>query len=85
MSISSQSWIYLFLLGVVNTSLAYVVFIKLIKRIGPINASFVTYLVPLSSISLGIIFLGESLTFVMTLGGLLIFLGVFFANNQKSG
>ena len=57
--------------------------LKLIKRIGPINASFVTYLVPLSSISLGIIFLGESLTFVMTLGGLLIFLGVFFANNQK--
>jgi len=83
--ISSKSWLYLFILGVINTSLAYVVFIKLIKRIGPINASFVTYLVPLSSISLGILFLNETLSFVMVLGGFLILLGVFFANTPKKG
>ena len=59
--ISSISWLYLALLGVINTSLAYVLFIKLIKRIGPINASFVTYLVPVSSIFLGIVVLDEIL------------------------
>ena len=52
LNISSTAWFYIALLGVINTSLAYVIFIKLIKRIGSLNASFVTYLVPVSSISL---------------------------------
>lgn len=64
-SLSSKAWLYLALLGVINTSLAYVIFIKLIKRIGPINASFVTYLVPVSSISLGIVVLDEIFTLDM--------------------
>ena len=83
-SLSSKAWLYLALLGVINTSLAYVIFIKLIKRIGPINASFVTYLVPVSSISLGIVVLDEIFTFDMLAGSLLIFLGVFFANRAKA-
>jgi len=83
-SLSSKAWLYLALLGVINTSLAYVIFIKLIKRIGPINASFVTYLVPVSSISLGIVVLDEIFTFDMLAGSLLIFLGVFFANRSKA-
>ena len=82
--ISSTSWFYIALLGVINTSLAYVLFIKLIKRIGPINASFVTYLVPVSSIFLGIVVLDEILTTSMIIGTALIFLGVFFANKQKT-
>ena len=83
-TISATSWLYLALLGVVNTSLAYVIFIKLIKRIGPINSSFVTYLVPVSSISLGIIILDETLTTDMLFGAMLIFLGVFFANKKTN-
>ena len=83
-SLSSKAWLYLALLGIINTSLAYVIFIKLIKRIGPINASFVTYLVPVSSISLGIVVLDEIFTLDMLAGSLLIFLGVFFANRAKA-
>ena len=82
--ISSTSWLYLALLGIINTSLAYVIFIKLIKRIGPINASYVTYFVPLSSISLGIIFLDEVITTTLVTGALMIFLGVFFSNKQQN-
>ena len=82
--ISSTSWLYLALLGIINTSLAYVIFIKLIKRIGPINASYVTYFVPLSSISLGIIFLDEVITTTLVIGALMILLGVFFSNKQEN-
>jgi drug/metabolite transporter (DMT)-like permease len=84
LNISSTAWLYIALLGVINTSLAYVIFIKLIKRIGSLNASFVTYLVPVSSISLGIIILDEVFTFDMIIGSALIFLGVFFSNKQKA-
>ena len=83
-TISSTSWLYLALLGIINTSLAYVIFIKLIKRIGPINASYVTYFVPLSSISLGIIFLDEVITTTLVTGALMILLGVFFSNKQQN-
>ena len=84
LSISSTSWLYIAILGVINTSLAYVIFIKLIKRIGSLNASFVTYLVPVSSISLGILILDETFTLDMVVGSALIFLGVFFSNKQKA-
>ena len=84
LSISSTAWLYIVLLGVINTSLAYVIFIKLIKRIGSLNASFVTYLVPVSSITLGIIILDEVFTIDMIIGSALIFLGVFFSNKEKT-
>ena len=84
LSVSTTSWIYIAILGIINTSLAYVIFIKLIKRIGSLNASFVTYLVPVSSISLGILILDEIFTLDMVVGSALIFLGVFFSNKQKA-
>lgn len=82
--ISSTSWLYLALLGIINTSLAYVIFIKLIKRIGPINASYVTYFVPLSSISLGIIFLDEIITTTLVIGAFMILCGVFLSNKRQN-
>jgi len=84
LNISSTAWLYIALLGVINTSLAYVIFIKLIKRIGSLNASFVTYLVPVSSITLGILILDEVFTIDMIIGSALIFLGVFFSNKEKT-
>ena len=84
LSISAISWLYIAILGIINTSLAYVIFIKLIKRIGSLNASFVTYLVPVSSISLGILILDEVFTLDMVIGSALIFLGVFFSNKQTA-
>lgn len=84
LNISSTAWLYIALLGVINTSLAYVIFIKLIKRIGSLNASFVTYLVPISSITLGIVILDEVFTIDMIIGSALIFLGVFFSNKEKT-
>jgi drug/metabolite transporter (DMT)-like permease len=44
----------------------------------------VTYLVPVSSISLGILILDEIFTIDMVVGSALIFLGVFFSNKQKA-
>ena len=84
LNISSTAWLYIALLGVINTSLAYVIFIKLIKRIGSLNASFVTYLVPVSSITLGILILDEVFSIDMIIGSALIFLGVFFSNKEKT-
>ena len=71
-------------IGIHNDEYSFMMNNKLIKRIGSLNASFVTYLVPVSSITLGILILDEVFTIDMIIGSSLIFLGVFFSNKEKT-
>lgn len=48
-------------LAIMSTALAYVVFFRIITLAGPSNVQFVTFLIPVSSVLLGTIFLGERL------------------------
>lgn len=69
-------WLAVLTLGVVCTGVAYLLFYKLIARIGPQQAVTTTYLIPLFSIAWGWLFLAEPIT-LYTLGGcLLVLLGV---------
>jgi drug/metabolite transporter (DMT)-like permease len=49
-------------LAVLCTSLAYVMFFTILKRAGATNISLVTFLVPISAILLGWLFLNETIT-----------------------
>lgn len=60
-------------LGLVSTVLAYGLYFGLIARVGAVNASLVTFLIPASAIALGVAFLGESLL-MRHLGGLALIL-----------
>ena len=63
-------------LAVLSTSIAYILYFRIVSSAGATNASLVTLLVPPSAILLGVIFLGERMTLV-SLGGLaLIGLGL---------
>lgn len=48
-------------LALLSTALGYVIFFHIMAEAGPQNATLVTLLVPLSAITLGIVFLGETL------------------------
>ena len=63
-------------LAVVCTAFAYVLFFKILGSAGATNASLVTFLVPISAIMLGIIWLGETLTTSNILGMILIITGL---------
>lgn len=69
-------WLSVIGLGVVCTGLAYILFYRLIDRIGSYRAVTVTFLVPLFSILWGSLFLGEQVTAFMLFGCLLVLLGV---------
>lgn len=69
-------WFSVLGLGVVCTGLAYVLFYRLIERIGSYRAVTVTFLVPLFSILWGSLFLGEAVTLFMLFGCLLVLFGV---------
>ena len=69
-------WWSVFALGVICTGFGFVMFYRLIDRIGASRAIMTTYLIPLFSILWGNIFLGESVTLLMLVGCFLILLGV---------
>jgi drug/metabolite transporter (DMT)-like permease len=81
--IPALSWLCAVLLGVLCTGLAFVLYYRLINRIGAPRAATVTYLVPLFGVLWAWLALGEPLTFTMAVAGALILGGV--ALNQQWG
>jgi drug/metabolite transporter (DMT)-like permease len=75
-SIPATSWISAALLGVLCTGLAYVLYFRLIHRIGAPRAATVTYIIPLFGVVWAWLLLGEGLTLSMALAGVLILSGV---------
>jgi drug/metabolite transporter (DMT)-like permease len=63
-------------LGAGGTGIAYVLNYDVIRRAGATVASTVTYLVPLFSTVLGVVVLGEALTWNQPAGALVVLLGV---------
>jgi drug/metabolite transporter (DMT)-like permease len=74
--IPGASWTSAVLLGVLCTGAAFVLYYRLIARIGAARASTVTYLIPLFGVIWAWLILGEPLTASMALAGALILSGV---------
>jgi drug/metabolite transporter (DMT)-like permease len=70
--------------GALCTGAAYVLNYRLISDEGPTAASVVTYLLPVVSITLGALFLRESVTVGMAIGTVLVLAGVFLAQRRKT-
>jgi drug/metabolite transporter (DMT)-like permease len=64
------------LIGVICTGVAYIVFFRLIAQLGPAKAISVTYLIPAFAIFWGALFLGETISLMMLIGGGVTLFGV---------
>lgn len=73
---STATWAALLGLAVICTALAYIIFFRILSTAGASNLSLVTFLIPVSAIFLGTIFLGEQLRPRHIGGMLLIGLGL---------
>jgi drug/metabolite transporter (DMT)-like permease len=63
-------------LAVFSTAIAYMIFFRLLANVGATNTSLVTFLIPVSSLLLGSLFLDEALVAIQLLGMLLIGAGM---------
>jgi drug/metabolite transporter (DMT)-like permease len=81
-AIPPHSWVSALALGVVCTGAAFVLYYRLINRIGGPRASTVTYLIPLFGVVWAWIVLGEQLTIRMAVAAICILGGV--AVSQRS-
>lgn len=73
---SMKVWLAMGGLAIFSTALAYFVYFRLLESVGASNLLLVTFLIPVSAITLGIVFLGESLKASNIAGMLLIGLGM---------
>ncbi|MEH6419504.1 DMT family transporter [Pseudomonas sp. CGJS7] len=71
-AIPAKSWFSASMLGVVCTGIAFVMYYRLIQRIGAGRAVAVTYLVPLFGVAWGWMLLGEPLTLSMLIAAAMI-------------
>jgi drug/metabolite transporter (DMT)-like permease len=76
---SGHAWGAVALLALLCTGVAYILFFRLMKRVGPTNTISVTFLIPVFGLLWGWIFLGETLSTGMALGCLVVLLGTALA------
>jgi drug/metabolite transporter (DMT)-like permease len=81
--IAPRAWASAVLLGVLCTGIAYLIYYRLIYRIGAPRAATVTYIVPLFGVVWAWIVLGEQLTLSMAVAGALILGGVALSQQRK--
>jgi drug/metabolite transporter (DMT)-like permease len=72
------------LLGLLSTGLAYVLYFRLIGDVGATTASAVNYVVPVFAVLISVLFLGEPVTWNLLAGGLVVLVGVAYAENRVS-
>ncbi|MFZ4623850.1 MAG: DMT family transporter [Rhodoferax sp.] len=72
---SAQAWLALLAVGILCTGIAYVLYFRLIEKVGAAGSLTVTFLIPVFAVIYGTIFLGESVTAWMLLCGAIILCG----------
>lgn len=77
-----STWGALAVLGLLCTGVAYVLFFGILARAGATNISLVTFLVPVSAVGLGALFLGERLGLAHLLGVALIAAGLILIDGR---
>ena len=72
---SVPAWLALLAVGVLCTGIAYVLFFRLIEKMGAAKSLTVTFLIPVFAVIYGAVFLNESVTSWMLLCGAVILFG----------
>jgi drug/metabolite transporter (DMT)-like permease len=63
--------------------LAFVMMGSLIGRVGPTRASFITYLIPVVALVLGVALLGETVSLLAVIGSVLVIVGALLASRRE--
>jgi drug/metabolite transporter (DMT)-like permease len=81
--IPAAAWASAIAIGLLCTGYAFLLYYRLIQRIGAARAATVTYLVPLFGAAFAWMFLGEPVTLTMLLAGVLILGSVAFSQRAS--
>ena len=79
-AIGSAIW-----LGAISTGLGFLGYVRLIDKIGAVKTSTVAYFLPVFGIIWGAIFLDEIISSTISIGCLIVLIGIYFANSNNRG
>lgn len=82
-TLSAGGWVNLLIVGVVHTGIAYCMYFSALKDIPGQEAAILSYMDPLVAVAVSVFVLGENLTLMQLLGGILI-LGFTLFNEIKT-
>ena len=80
---SLYAWQDLIWLALFSTTIAYIIYFKLLFSIGAVKLLLVTYLIPISASFLGVFLLDEKFTSSMIVGSGFIFASLWLINKEK--
>lgn len=69
--------------GVLGTGLAFVLMGTLTGSVGPTRASFITYMIPVVALGLGVLFRNDQVTLMAVIGVLAVIAGAFLASRRE--
>lgn len=75
----AQAWLGVLMLAILCSGIAYILYFRLMGRIGATNTIAVTFLIPVFAVLWGWLFLGEPLNLHMALGCAVVLLGTALA------
>jgi drug/metabolite transporter (DMT)-like permease len=82
-NISQGAWISVILLAFLGTACAFIVYFHILQHYGAVALSTSVFLLPIFAIIFGVIFLGESLSWIIYAGTLLILSGMKLVHGKK--
>jgi drug/metabolite transporter (DMT)-like permease len=77
-----ETWAALFAIGLMSTSVAFLLLYWLLPRVGATNISLNTFITPISAILLGVLVLHERFELVHVVGIVVIFVGLVFIDGR---
>ncbi len=72
---TTSAWLALLIVGVLCTGVAYVLYFRLLEKIGSARSLTVTFVVPVFAVIYGMVFLGETVSSWMLICGAIIVVG----------
>jgi drug/metabolite transporter (DMT)-like permease len=80
--VSARGWYNAIALGLLSTGVAFMLYFRLVARIGPSRAITVTYLIPVFGMLWGLVFIGEPISGGMMAACAVILVGIALATNS---
>ncbi len=76
-------WLYVFLTAMLATVLPIILLLEALKKISATKASLLSVFEPLSTVIIGIMFLGESVTDIQTVGIIIVLVGALLTHYDR--
>lgn len=81
--LDSRSVILLLLVGLINTGVAYLLYFSSVQKLESHTVAIFSYIDPVSAVVMSAIFIGETISIMQLIGGILILGGAYISSNKS--